>query len=73
MYSRDMTIYFKDNTVKQFKDIYKYDIYKNDFIKIVLENDYVYMYSISEIEMIDVTTKLDITGTWHIANDNIIF
>ena len=73
MYSRDITIYFKDNTVKQLKDIYKYDIYKNDIIKIVLENNYVYRYSISEIEMVAVTTKLDTTDTWHIANDNIIF
>lgn len=73
MYSKDMTIYFKDNTVKQLKEIHNYNIYKNDIIKIVLENDYVYMYSISDIEMIIITTRLDKKGIWHITNDNIIF
>lgn len=73
MYYRDITIHFKDNTVKQFKEIHQYDIYKNDIIKIVLENDYVYKYSISNIEMITVTTKLDKTGSWHISTDNILF
>ena len=73
MYYRDITIYFKDNTVKKLKEIYQYDIYRNDIIKIVLENDYVYRYSIDEIEMITVTTRLDKTGTWHITSDNIIF
>lgn len=70
MYSRDMAIYFKDNTVKQLKDIYTYNIYKNDYIKIVLENDDVYRYSIDDIDMITVTTKI---GTWHVINDNILF
>lgn len=73
MYSRDITIYFKDNSVKQFKDIYQYDIYKNDTIKIVLENDCVYRYSISDIEMITVLTRSDKKGTWHITTDNILF
>lgn len=73
MYCKDMTIYFKDNTVKQFKEIYQYGIFKNNIIKIVLENDYVYRYSIDNIEMITITTRLDKKGTWHITNDTILF
>lgn len=73
MYCRDITIYFKDNTVKQLKEIHNYNIYKNDIIKIVLENDYVYMFSISDIEMIIITTRLDKKGMWHITNDTILF
>lgn len=73
MYFKDITIYFKDNTVKQLKDIHNYNIYKNNIIQIVLENDYVYIYSISDIESVTVTTKLDSESTWHITNDNIFF
>ena len=73
MYSKDMTIYFKDNTVKQLKEIHNYNIYENNIIQIVLENDYIYRYSISDIALVTITTKLDAEGTWHITNDNILF
>lgn len=73
MYSKDMTIYFKDNTVKQLKEIHNYNIYENNIIQIVLENDYIYRYLISDIALVTITTKLDVEGTWHITNDNILF
>lgn len=73
MYSRDITICFKNNDIKEFKDIYEYNVYTNNKIKIILENDKIYCYPIAELEMIIVTTKLDTTGTWHITNDTILF
>lgn len=73
MYYKDITIYFKDNSVKLLKDIYEWHIYKNISIKIILENDDVYKYLIADLDRIVVTTKSESKSICQITNDTIIF
>lgn len=70
---RDIRIFFKDNTIKDIKDIYQYNIYhKANEIEILSQKDYLYSYSLNDISQIIITTKLE-NQNWATTNDFIIF
>lgn len=70
---RDIKIFFKDNTIKDIKDIYQYNIYhKANEIEILSQKDYLYSYSLNDISQIIITTKLE-NQNWATTNDFIIF
>lgn len=70
---RDIRIFFKDNTIKDIKDIYQYNIYhKANEIEIVSQKDYLYSYSLNDISQIVITTRLE-NQNWATTNDFIIF
>lgn len=70
---RDIKIFFKDNTIKDIKDIYQYNIYhKANKIEILSQKDYLYSYSLNDISQIVITTRLE-NQNWATTNDFIIF
>lgn len=70
---RDIRIFFKDNTIKDIKDIYQYNIYhKANEIEILSQKDYLYSYSLNDISQIVITTRLE-NQNWATTSDFIIF